>query len=288
LIDGVRLLLALLWLLSSIAYLEYGLHHYWAPALALASSTITLGFLGVLVAARRLYFLAGEAPHAALLSALLAAVLYSTLGVRMEVSMLFTGILLIYGVGYPIFRGLDPDTVTAVFVSITASMSVILAYLVQSMLPPGFSVEAVVFGDPLLAGRADALLSALVMVLVALATLLTYREQVYVGFSREHAALTGMRLWVYDLVFFTMLGVGLSMLVKTVGFILEHVLILLPGAIASQAPDSRKALAYALTAAYASSSLGLWLGYIANVSPSGATGLLLFAVYAASLLYYRR
>lgn len=274
---------------AAVLYLLYPLAGYDpVPALVLASASLAFGVIGSLVAARRLYFLAGAAPHSALLAALLAVAVHGAVGLPLEALLPVLGVLLVYTVGYTVFRGVDPDTATALYVSVTASLSVILVYIVKTRYPMAVDVAALVFGDPLLASRGEAFTALAVAAVAAAAVALTYREQVYIGLSREQASLTGIRLWVYDLVFFTLLGLVVSMLIPVAGFVLEHVLVLLPGALAALAPSSREALLSAAVASLLSGGLGLWLAVLLNISPAGSTGLVLFLLYLTALHRARR
>jgi len=259
----------------------------YAPTAVMASATLVFGLLSSVVAARRLFFLAGAAPHASLLAALLAVPTALAVGTSFTVLTGLIGILLVYAVGYAIYRGVDEDIATSLFVSATASLSVILAYLVATRYSLGFDITALVFGDPLLAGREEALSSALVAALVATTLLATYRRQVYIGVDREAAQLAGLRVWFYDWLFFTMLGLGISVLIRSVGFVLEHVLVLIPGAIAGYASSSREALLYATASSCIAGALGLWASRLLNVAPAGATGLVLLALYVLALTLTR-
>jgi ABC-type Mn2+/Zn2+ transport system permease subunit len=254
------------------------------PTIVMASAALVFGLLGSLVAARRLYFLAGAAPHASLLAALTALPLAFGLGLPLSPTLAALGVLLVWLVGLIIYRGFDPDTATSLFVSLSASLSVILAYMIETRYALGFDLAALVFGDPLLATHSDAAAAAAVAAAVAVAVLATYREQVYIGVDREAARLTGLRVWLYDAVFFTILGLGVSVLIKAVGFVLEHVLVLVPGVIACYAPSSRDALLYAVSSSLLSAAAGLSLAIYLDISPVGATGVILFLLYLAAWL----
>ncbi len=256
------------------------------PAASMAGAAVGFGVLGALVAARRLYFLAGAAPHAALLAALLGVpLLYMGLPPSVSVPLLAT--LLVYAAGFPVYRGADPDRVTSVFVAATASASVVAGYLVLTRYPLEVELQALVFGDPVLATPGEAA-AALAAAAAALALgVLTYRENVYIGVSREHALLAGLRVWVYDLAFFTLLGLATSLLLRVSGFVLEHVFILLPGSIAASSGSSGRGLWAALGSALLAAAAGLWAGLLLGLSPSGVAGLSLLGLYLASLVLRR-
>jgi ABC-type Mn2+/Zn2+ transport system permease subunit len=269
-------------------YAAYYIHYYPVASLAMLFATLAFGVLGSLVAARKLYFLAGAAPHSALLAALLGVLFSSLTGLPPKPLVIILAIILVYLVGYPLFRGLDPDVVTALFVSLISSLSVILVYVVIKVSPVTYNISSLVFGDPLLATEEDLPVIVVVSMVTATASIATYKEQVLIGFNREQVVLSGLKIWIYDLLFFTVLGMSLAALLPIMGFILEHVLVLLPGVISLSARSSRDALLYAVSSALLAGALGLWVSVLLDVSPAGSTGLMLFIIYLASLLLGKR
>jgi ABC-type Mn2+/Zn2+ transport system permease subunit len=250
----------------------------WAAALAAAG--VGFGSISPLVAARRMGFLAAAAPHSALLATALAFIILDSPR-SAAVASLAAGILLVYTAGYPVYRGVDVDLVTYLFVGFTAAASVVALYY-ASTAKAGYSPAALLLGDPLLATRWEAYYSLLAAGAVAMLSLLTYEAQVYSGIDREDARLATGRLWLYDLAFFTALGVAAVGLIRVSGFILEHVLILVPAAIASGlAASVRDAMTLSIASAVAASGLGGVLALSLNIAPAGAVGLTLTAIYGA-------
>jgi len=253
------------------------------------SAALAYGFMSSIVAARRLYFLAGATAHSALLAAVLALPLAAFTGLLGEEGWaLLVGLVLTYAVGYMIYRGVDPDTATAVFVAATASASVLAIYYVLTRFPLEVELWAIVVGDPLLASQHEAWLALAVAALTTAGVLLTYREQVYVGIDREFAQLSGIRVWAYDLLAFTLLALTTVGLIKVVGFVLEHVLLLLPAAIATRLSESsRDVLVASISVSVLASLVGLYLAVLLDQSPAGVVGLLLLAIYLAVLVLRR-
>ena len=253
------------------------------------SAALAYGFMSSIVAARRLYFLAGATAHSALLAAVLALPLAAFAGFLGEEGWaLLVGLVLTYAVGYMIYRGVDPDTATAVFVAATASASVLAIYYVLTRFPLEVELWAIVVGDPLLASQHEAWLALAVAALTTAGVLLTYREQVYVGIDREFAQLSGIRVWAYDLLAFTLLALTTVGLIKVVGFVLEHVLLLLPAAIATRLSESSRDVLVASTSVSVMASLvGLYLAVLLDQSPAGVVGLILLAIYLAVLALRR-
>lgn len=253
----------------------------------LTSSAIAYGALSTLVAARRLYFLAGATPHAALFAVILSLPLTITLGIGTEIMWsTIIGVLLIYIAGYAIHRGINSDIATSVFVAFTASGSVLAGYYVLTRYPVEFNIASLIIGDPLLTGLNDAVFAAVIASATFLGVYLTYREQISLGIDRDSAYLSGINAKVYDLLIFTLLGVVAIGMLRIVGYVLEHILILLPSSIAlTTAKTMNEALEISIITALTASLIGLHIGIILNLSPAGLTGLVLLTYYIVSLVF---
>ena len=254
------------------------------------SAAIAYGFLSPIVAARRLYFLAGALPHSALLAAIISIPLARVTPVLSEYFWaILVGLLLTYIVGYMIHSGIDPDVATASFVSFTASASVVSIYFVLTAFPVETNITAIIIGDPLLASYSDALFALAVALAGLLFVSLTYCEQVCIGVDRDSVRLTGINMKFYDIVVFTLLAITTVALIKIVGFVLEHVLILLPASIAiTVSNSSREALFYSIFSSIIASLGGLYLAITVNTAPAGVTGFILLSLYIVAMIIRRR
>ncbi len=278
--------------LSTIIYavlLAYTYNPVWV--VVMFSASIAFGLLSSIVAVRKLFFLAGASPHSALLAVAVSIPLTLLLGGNYYLWSLVIGILLVYVAGYAIHRGVEPDIATAVYVSFTASGGVLATYYVLTHYPLSFDLASIIIGDPILTTWRDALLSSIVALFIALSILLTYREQLSLGIDRDSAYLAGIRVPIYDLIVFTLIGLTTITFIKIMGYVLEHVLVLLPASIAiSKAKTSIEALETSILSALTASLLGLHLGIILNLSPTGLTGLILLIYYITVCLanYYHK
>ncbi|ABN69477.1 ABC-3 protein [Staphylothermus marinus F1] len=258
--------------------------------IVMVSAGIAYGFMSNIVSVRKLYFLAGASPHAALFAVVLSIPIayYLFSGAQFILSIII-GLLLIYLVGYSIYKGINTDIATAVFVGFTAAGSVIVAYYVLINYPIEFDLTALILGDPLLTSFSDALIALTIAAISGLLIILTYREQLSIGINRESAYLAGINVKIYDLVVFTLLGLTAIGLLRMVGYILEHVLILLPASIAlSSARSAYQALRISVLTALTASLIGLHLGIIFDLAPSGLTGLILLIYYLLALIGGKR
>lgn len=254
--------------------------------IVMVAAAIAFGVLAPVIAARRLFFLAGTTPHSALLAVVMAIPLARISGVGDEYFWsIIVGILLVYSVGYAIYKGVDSDTATAVFVAFTASASVIALYYVLTAYPIQVDVWAFIVGDPLLATWKDAFVVILIATSALALILSTYREQVIIGVDKDCAMLAGIRVKVYDWLLFTILAITTITMLKIIGFVLEHVFILLPAAIAATSSESSvEAVLTSLCASLLAALIGLYIALLLGVAPAGATGLLLFTMYLVVLV----
>jgi zinc/manganese transport system permease protein len=278
---------------STILYF-FGSSVEWVPAFSLSIAGLLFGLVSPLIAARRLYFLAGAAPHSGLFAALGAIIVSYLIGIGVSNTYelyslsIVIGVLAIYIAGYMVFRGVDPDIAASTLVAFTSSMSVVEAYYVKTSLPVPFDVLSVVFGDPLLVTSKELLVVIATLVLAILVVVFTYHGQVYLGIDRDLAMLSGIKLWAYDLALFTLLGALVVSLIRVVGFILEHILLLLPGAIASlYARSSRDALIVSVLVSLIATSIGMLVSLVIPIAPSGAIGLSMLGIYVALILLRR-
>ncbi len=254
----------------------------------MASAGAVYGSIAPVIAARRLYFLAGAAPHAAFLVAVTGIALGNAVGVDPYAISILLGLVLVYAIGFYIHLGADPDIATSVFVSFTASTTVIAVYFVLTNYPVQTDIATIVVGDPLLASSREALVAVLLAASAVLVTGTTYCEQVCIGVDPDTARLSGTRIWVYDLALFTLLALATVALIRIVGFVLEHVLILLPASIAvTGAWSARSAYALSLSASVSASMLGLYASLYTGQAPAGLAGLILLSLYLAIMLVRR-
>jgi ABC-type Mn2+/Zn2+ transport system permease subunit len=146
-------------------------------------------------------------------------------------------------------------------------------------------IWAMILGDPLLVTWSDLKFLSIVTAFVILVTVLTYREQIHIGFDRDCATLAGINVRLYDLAFYTVLGISTVAMLKVVGFVLQHVLILLPCAIAMKfARGSKGLIVYSVLISVIASIVGLTISLALNLSPSGVIGLVMFTFYLVGWL----
>lgn len=254
----------------------------------IVSSAIIYGVLGNLVAMRKMYFLASASPHVALLAVILSIPTSYYLSGPQILYSVFYGLLLIYAVGYMVHRGVDSSVATSIVVGLATSLSVLAMYYVLTYYSIEYSLYALMLGDPLLVSLDEVLVVVLLAIGFLAASALTYSEQLSIAVDLESTRLSGVRVWAFDFLAYTLLGVGVIGLLRVVGYILEHVLLLIPPSIAViSGRSARETYLLTLTLAINTSLLGLHLAILLDQPPSGLIGVVLLIVYLAALVSRR-
>jgi ABC-type Mn2+/Zn2+ transport system permease subunit len=148
---------------------------------------------------------------------------------------------------------------------------------------------ALIVGDPLLVGWPEVTLASTIGLLVVATVTATYKKQVLIGFDRDQARILGLRVGVYDWLSYTLLALTLVGLVRVVGFVLEHVLVLAPSAIAlNLTKSSSRALILSVSLSVVAGATGLSISMLTNQAPAGVIGILLTIMYLLSLFWRRK
>lgn len=253
--------------------------------ITIALSSMTFGVVSPLVLSRRLLFLASSLPHSALLSALLAMILDRALSIPYRTGSLVLSVILVSTVFYMISRGARTDVATAIFLSLTVSLTALSLYYVITSFSVKESVWSYLVGDPLLVTWDDVYYTAFISLLVLGINAPLIKVQAFIGADRDFVRISGVKIGFYDLVATLSLAIATVGLLKVTGFVLEHVMILLPGVTAaSLARSLRGFLIQAFMISLVGGLGGLMLGLLTGLAPSGCVGLVLLSLYLISLI----
>lgn len=257
--------------------------------LILVFSALAYGTLSPVIVARGLLFLSGAMMHSVLLAISVGIALSETVGLAPYVWAIPIAILPTYLIALLRRRGLREDMATAIMLSITVSLSVISVYLVLTKFRVSADLWSYVLGDPLLSTWEDVKYVSFLSSIVCVLTLSFYREFMYLAVDPEYSEVMGMRVWKYDVLLLTLLGVAVVALARSVGIVLEHVMVMLPGVIAFQISRGIwNALVISLVVSLISSIGGLVLSFFSNLAPSGLTGLIAALIFTVTLIGRRR
>lgn len=249
---------------------------------------LAFGVLSPVVTARKMMFLAAAMPHSALLAAVLGIPLSVAYGLSPSIWAIVIGTplpLIIYVLEK---KGVEEDIGTSVYVATTASLSVALIYYVLTRYPMESNLWSYILGDPLLSTWNDIYIVSIITLLLLALLAPFMREQILLGVDRDFAVSSGIHASLYDIVFLLLLSLSSIGFMRTVGYVLEHVLILLPASLALIISNSgRKVVLYSITAAVLSAIIGLFVGISLNLQVSASVGLVLLASYVLAIAWTR-
>ncbi|PUA33948.1 MAG: hypothetical protein B7O98_00575 [Zestosphaera tikiterensis] len=270
-----------------LALITFLMTHELTWVLTIASLAMLYGSLSPLIAARRLYYLSTASSHASLLAVSLALIITETFKVgTLYLWASLTSLTLVFGVGYLIYKGVDPDVATSAFVAATTASSVILLYYVLVNFRSVYSVNALIIGDPLLISPSEAYLALGIGLTALLTSVTTFREHVCLGIDKDILKLAGVKVYLYDVTLYGLIAVSSILLVKLVGYVLTHVMVLMPALISINVSKCAcKTLINSVGLSVLISLTGLLVSTKLNIAPSGAIGLLMFLTYLTSFFY---
>ncbi|MFZ8854671.1 MAG: metal ABC transporter permease [Thermofilaceae archaeon] len=253
--------------------------------LVMGGAALALSSMSPMVAARRLGFFASALPHSALLAVSLGYVLSRVLGLDPFACSLLLSLPISYTFTFLLHRGVDTEIATSVFVAFTSSSSVAAMYLVLTRFPAEASLWSYILGDPLLVSWSEALTLLLLAALLTAAAVLVYEVEVMIGLDADFARVSGVRVELRDYLLTTMLTLASVGMLRVVGFVVQHVAILLPAAIGTRvARNARQLMLVSVTLSSLAGILSVALASVVDMPPSAVYGLLLMAVYVLSLL----
>ena len=249
------------------------------------SAGMSFAVLSPMIAARKLYYFASSLPHAALFAAVVGYPLAVVFGGDPAIWAIVVGVPLSYIVIYLVQRGVEEDVATAVFVSFAVSASVAAIYFVLTHYAVQTSLWSYILGDPLLASWGDTYFGLVIMAVSLALTLPFYREHVLIGFDRDFAEVSGIKTRLYDYMVVTALTIAAVGFLKIVGFVVEHVMLLLPASLAlNLSKTSFQALYISVLASLSASLVGLFLSILVDAAPSAVIGFILLLGYIVSLI----
>lgn len=274
--------------LSVLTYLEVGsISLLWMANLY--SATLGLAIVSASATALRALFVSAATAHIALFSFAVGTLAFAALGLSPYPISLFANVAIILLYAWAVGRGVREDVATSVAVGATTSCSVIVLH--QLYVKAGFAgrVYAAILGDPLVVDPTSALLSALTALLVALFVFSYWKKLVLVGLDQDFARSIGVRVSAYTLLFHAVLAVSGITYIRSVGYIMLHALLLLPGSVAVLLARSSQEVPFlSVTLATLATASSLALSVTLGVSPAGLVGVIMLAMYVSARATQRR
>lgn len=117
----------------------------------------------------------------------------------------------------------------------------------------------------------DIILGLAIFAPVAVVHGLFFKEMVFTSFDRETAAASGLKVGLWDAVFYVTLGAAIAATIRLVGVLLGFAYLVLPGVVALMVAKGLKvAFPVAVAAGVVPTFVGLYLSYVWDL-PSGPT-----------------
>ncbi|WP_042667227.1 metal ABC transporter permease [Desulfurococcus amylolyticus] len=241
---------------------------------------LSLSLVGLLAYYRGLEFLVSGSIHNSFLAATLGYIFALIFGVNIYYSAIPVGLMLTYLAGYLIHRGIDPNKVSSFMVSFSSSMGVLLAYYVLTMFPAQYSLSSIMLGDPVLMSRQDVLVTIVISIIVVTVVILIYNKIILLSIDPVSARIAGVRIGYYDFITYTLIGLATIGLLRISGYIMEHVMILLPAIVGARiSRSSKEHLLLTLLVSTTSTMLGYVAAVNYGLSPVGVSGFILVIAF---------
>jgi len=253
--------------------------------IVILGSSISFSVLSPIIYARKLNFFASTLPHSSLLAVSVGYLLGFVTGTHpflwaIPVSIVVSLLLVIL-----IHRGVSEDSATSVFVGFSVSASVTSMYYILTNFPAQAGLWSYILGDPLLVSWGDAFLTLGVSLFILALVIPMYMKEIVIGQDRDLAQVLGLNVKFHDYLVVLTLTVASVTLLKVVGFVLEHVVFLMPAVIASTiARDARTFMLYSVVISMLAGLLALALSILVNLAPSAVFGFILIGIYSVLLL----
>ena len=241
------------------------------------------GVIGVFVILRGFAFLGDALAHAIFPGVVIAFIL----GGNFLVWALVAAIIVSFGIGV-VSQSSRLSNDTAIGVIFAGGFALGVALLSQQS---GFArdLNAFLFGSILGVSLSDLQLTAIVGMVVLVATFLLRREFTAIAFDRTFARATGLNLWFLDQVFLIILALAIVISLQTVGNVLVLAMLVTPAATARMLTD-RLQVMFVLSALIGTGCgiVGLYISYYRGIPSGAAVVLVATAVFTLVFLFAPR
>ena len=241
------------------------------------------GVIGVFVILRGFAFLGDALAHAIFPGVVIAFIL----GGNFLVWALVAAIIVSFGIGV-VSQSSRLSNDTAIGVIFAGGFALGVALLSQQS---GFArdLNAFLFGSILGVSLSDLQLTAIVGMVVLVATFLLRREFTAIAFDRTFARAMGLNLWFLDQVFLIILALAIVISLQTVGNVLVLAMLVTPAATARMLTD-RLQVMFVLSALIGTGCgiVGLYISYYRGIPSGAAVVLVATAVFTLVFLFAPR
>ena len=160
--------------------------------------------------------------------------------------------------------GLSSDTIIGIFFAFAVGLAAMLRKLAPNR--KLFTLEDVLFGDPLLVRSQEVIYLAVLFVLTAVGLSLLFNSLFLAGFNTSLALSRRVRLGLVQRLFILLLAVVVTLCVRTVGVLLINALLVVPAAAAANVSRNLRQMFWlTLAVCVASGLLGFYLSTAVTV-----------------------
>ncbi|MEI6062524.1 MAG: metal ABC transporter permease [Bacteroidota bacterium] len=266
--------------MAGILSYDFVLHALEAALLA----SISCGFIGAYIVARRMVFISGGITHASFGGIGLGYFL----GINPILGAAVFSILSAFGIRL-VSKQTDirEDSAIGILWSFGMAVGIIFIYLTPGYAP---NLMSYLFGSILTVTPTDLLMMALLAAVTVIVFVLFYRTILFISFDEEYARSHNAPVETFNYLMLTLVALVIVINIRVAGIILVISYLTIPQSTANLfVNDLKKIIILSMLISFAGSITGLLLSYFWNI-PSGATIIFVFVLIfalARLLVYFR-
>jgi zinc transport system permease protein len=247
-------------------------------------ASITCGFIGAYIVARRMVFISGGITH----SSFGGIGLGYFLGINPIVGAAIFSVLSAFGIRL-VSKQTDirEDSAIGILWSLGMAVGIIFIYLTPGYAP---NLMSYLFGSILTVTSTDLALMGILAVVTVLIFLLFYRTILYISFDEEYARSHNAPVETFNYLMLTLVALVIVINIRVAGIILVISYLTIPQSTANLfVNDMKKIILFSMIISFTGSLAGLFLSYYWNI-PSGATIIFVFVlifIIARTFVYLR-
>lgn len=247
-------------------------------------ASITCGFIGAYIVARRMVFISGGITHASFGGIGIGYFL----GINPLVGAAFFSVLSAFGIRL-VSKQTDirEDSAIGILWSLGMAIGIIFIYITPGYAP---NLMSYLFGSILTVTHTDLTMMLVLTIVTLMVFILFYRTILFISFDEEYARSHKIPVETFNYLMLTLVALVIVINIRIAGIILVISYLTIPQSTANLfVNDLKKIIFYSVIISFVGSCLGLTLSYLWNI-PSGATIIFVFVIIfaAARLLAFLR
>lgn len=268
-------------LLSMLSFLFYAFTGDLAKTIGLIGAGVLLSTISYIIHLHRLEFLSAASTHFSLLAITVGYVISYYTSFNMYIIAAIVALGVIYTVLYLVNKGMLSERATALIVGATSFLTVIATYYAVTRLQGlRYDLASLMIGSVLFLRGEDLYFMIPLTITLVVFVAVFFDEIIELSIDEKSFIAIGRNPGVYRYLIYTFLGLATVGLLRIVGYITEHVLILLPSILVSPlARGSRNHLLLTVLVGVTSIVGGYYLSVQLDLPLSGGIGIVLFLLF---------